>query len=146
MHNLQQIIDELLPAFPELSGKKIDLNYARLDSDTNLECGEYHIINRYWIDVSEDLGEAPRDAIVGGLAHELCHFVLGSTNTIRQGILYKISKSYRTLVERNTDLEVIKRGFGLRLLALILFNKNNDDDHDPEAGLSLEELEGLLKN
>lgn len=142
MHDLNQIIAEIVPqAFPELAGKKIELEYVRLD-DASFDCVSYR--EHYWIRVDKDMASAPRRVLVGGLAHELCHFILNKKETVWQALKYKLSKSYRIIVERNTDLETIKRGFGPQLLALARYNETQNDGYDAESGLSAAELENLL--
>ena len=141
----------MLPAFPELVGAKIGLNYAHLADGASFECGAYCDGN-YWITVDTALSKAPRDAVIGGLAHELCHLILDKRETPKQSVLYKTSKSRRALVERNTDLAAVARGFCPQLLVLARFNETRHRvrigcrEYNPEAGLSAAELEELVRN
>jgi hypothetical protein len=60
-------------------------------------------------------------------------------------LAYRISKRYKTLDERNTDLEVILRGFGKDLLVFLEFSEKEGYPHYKEDGLSIRELKILIQ-
>ena len=79
----------------------------------------------YLIAVNRSLEGAPRRALEGGIAHELCHI----DADLRLGIYprelawnrYLASRWYRMRNERATEQQAIALGYGRHLLALIRF-------------------------
>jgi hypothetical protein len=63
----------------------------------------------------------------------------------RDILAYRMSKRYKTLDERNTDLEVLLRGYGEDLLAFLEYSEKEGYPHYKEDGLSIRELKILLK-
>ena len=92
---------------------------------------------------------ASPQVIIGGFAHEFSHILLEKTaheRVISRDILaYRLSKRYKTLDERNTDLEVILRGFGKDLLVFLEFSEKEGYPHYKEDGLSIREVKILIE-
>ena len=79
--------------------------------------------SRYYVDIQPMVLLAPREALKGGLSHEIAHAVSDSKLTEKERdedeLKYEASKVYRRNVERETDLEVVRRGLGKALLAFL---------------------------
>ena len=92
--------------------------------------------------------KAPVDVLEGGLAHELSHIIIEKrTNENpkwRDFLAYRISKKYKALDERNTDVEVILRGYGPKLLSFLEYAEKLGFPHYKEDGLSIRELQKIL--
>ena len=84
----------------------------------------------------------------GGFAHELGHIskelMLKKEQTLMDKMIYRRSKTYKTLDERNTDLQTILRGYGPQLLSLLIYNEEKGFPHYKENGLSIREVSLLL--
>ena len=147
VNDLPQIVDRVIAKrFPELLGEDIRIEYTNLH-DSLLEYGEL-TGEGYYIEVDETLRNAPREVLVGGIAHELAHIVI-EKNLDRKALsgdalAYRISSRYKTLDERNTDVEVILRGFGRELLDFLLYSEKLQLDHYREDGLSIREVRILI--
>ncbi|HEV8515829.1 MAG TPA: hypothetical protein VGQ59_21255, partial [Cyclobacteriaceae bacterium] len=83
------------------------------------------------------------------IAHELCHIIeerkLGTRRSLADKLAYKISTRYKTLDERNTDIQVVLRGYGAELLEFMTFAEQKGFDFYEEDGLAVRELKVLLK-
>lgn len=148
LNNLREILDDVIKrAFPELLSEDIKIEYKKL-KDAMLEYGMLSSEGAY-IEVDKSLKEAPVNVIQGGMAHELAHILIdlkiGKRKSLNDKLAYRISKRYKTLDERNTDLEVILRGFGSELCEFLIYCEKEGYDHYKEDGLSLRELKILLK-
>jgi hypothetical protein len=132
--------------FPELLREDIHIEFVKLP-DALLQYGEL-THEGYYIEVDESLRGAPRGVLIGGIAHENAHIVMersiGHRFASGDWLAYRISSRYKTLDERNTDIEVILRGFGGELLQFLRYSEKLDLNHYKEDGLSIREVEILL--
>jgi hypothetical protein len=147
MNNLNELRDQVISrGFPELMAEDIQVEYKEL-KDALFEYGGL-TQEGYYIEVDESLTDAPMEIIIGGLAHECSHILtdISSGNKVmsRDKIAYGISPRYKTLDERNTDLEVILRGFGKELLNFLEYSETNGYPYYKEDGLSIREVKRLL--
>src|SRR6266542_3587315 len=108
--------------FPELRGVKIAIRSGDYD------CWMYYEPTgprEFLIGVDGSLESAPRRVLEGGFAHELAHIVRDARHSPSQldraFARYGASLAWRIREERNADLEVIRRGCGRQLLALMLY-------------------------
>jgi hypothetical protein len=146
-NELSRIVDRVIvKRFPELLGEDIQIEYTGLRSSL-LEYGEL-TGEGFYIEVDETLRNAPREVLIGGIAHELAHIVieknLGRRALSGDALAYRISSRYKTLDERNTDVEVILRGFGRELLKFLLYSEKLELNHYREDGLSIREVKILI--
>jgi hypothetical protein len=132
--------------FPELLGEDIQIEYLNLKSSL-MSYGEL-TREGFYIEVDSSLRESPQEVLAGGIAHECAHIVVDKTTGGKKlsgdMIAYRISKRYKTLDERNTDLEVILRGFGRELAAFLRYAEKLKLSHFREDGLSIREIEILI--
>ena len=148
MTELTRILNEVIKrGFPELLGEDIQIEHLVL-RDALLTYGELSH-EGFYIEVDETLCNAPADVLKGGIAHECAHIVFdklkGNKPFSLDMFAYKVSAQYKTLDERNTDLEVILRGFGTELLQFLKHSVHLGLDHYREDGLSIREIEILLR-
>ena len=146
--NLEGLVDEIIEnAFPELRGKHIRLEWKKLD-DAFMQYGTFTDNDGFYIEVSDELKTAPRAVLEGGLAHELSHMIedlkMQPGQRLRDRIAYKISQRYEALDERNTDVEIVIRGYGQQLLEFLEFTEKLGSEHSQVDGLSIRELRRLL--
>jgi hypothetical protein len=148
MNDLAHIRDLVIRrGFPELLAEDIQVEYKHL-KDAMLEYG--HLTQEgFYIEVDESLQKAPEQVLAGGIAHELSHILtdknLKGRSVSMDGFAYRLSKRYKTLDERNTDLEVILRGFGKDLLAFLEYSEKEGYPYYKEDGLSIREVKILLE-
>jgi len=145
--NLEEIRDHVIKrGFPELMAEDIQVEYKKLE-DALLEYGGL-TEEGYYIEVDETLKTAPDDVLIGGFAHEFSHIIsdksLVKKLISRDKLAYNISPRYKTLDERNTDIEVLLRGFGNELLSFLEYSEKNEYPHYKEDGLSIREVKTLL--
>lgn len=139
---LNRIVKE---AFPELLSIQFSLEYEELDNSfaVTWETGD----TSYILTLDNRLKEAGEDIITGILAHELSHITqdMGLSRLDRwiDGFLCNHSPRYSLLDERNADLTVVLRGYGLNLLEFLRFIQKEYPDYETE-GLSLNEVEVLI--
>ena len=148
MNDLVFLRDQVIKrGFPELLAEDIQVEYKHLE-DALLEYGTLKP-EGFYIEVDESLMNASPQVIVGGFAHEFSHVLLEITShervISRDIFAYRLSKRYRTLDERNTDLEVILRGFGKDLLVFLEFSEKEGYPHYKEDGLSIREVKILIE-
>ena len=149
MNDLEEIRDAVIEkGYPELMDEDIQVEYKTLD-DALLQYGGL-TGEGFYIEVDDSLKDAPRDVMEGGFSHELSHILTdedqGRQSTIRDRLAYKISRRYKTLDERNTDLQVIVRGFGTQLLAFLEYSDEKGFSHYKEDGLSIREVKAILSS
>lgn len=145
--NIKSLLDEIITmSFPELIGDDIQIKWAEL-GDALLEMGKM-TSEGYFIEVDKEL-KGSKDELIGGLVHELCHIVsdkkMSRISSLKDRILYKASKRYKTLDERNTDLDVLVRGYSFQLLKFLEFSQKKGFDHYKEDGLSIREVKAIIK-
>ena len=148
MNDLVLLRDKVVQrGFPELFAEDIQVEYKLLD-DALLEYGTLSP-EGFYIEVDKSLMNASPYVIIGGLAHEFSHILVEKTSNARvisRDILaYRLSKRYKTLDERNTDLEVLLRGFGKDLLVFLEFSEKEGYPHYKEDGLSIREVKILIE-
>lgn len=148
MNNLQTLRDQVIRrGFPELLADDIQIEYKHL-KDALLEYGSL-TGEGYYIEVDESLQNSSPKVLIGGIAHELSHIVVDKNVEARlmsrDRLAYKISRRYKTLDERNTDLEVILRSFGKELLIFLEYAERAGYPHYKEDGLSIREVKILLE-
>lgn len=147
MNNLSEIRDKVIKSgFPELMSEDIQVEYKKLE-DAVFECGGL-TEEGFYIEVDKSMENAPESVIEGGFAHELSHILIDKTQgiglTLRDGLARTLSKRYKTLDERNTDLQVIIRGYGGQLLSFLEYSDKKDFPHYKEDGLSIREVKQIL--
>ena len=147
MNNLIQIRDDVIKrGFPELMAEDIQVEYTHLKDALFV----YGRLTRegFYIEIDELLTKAAEQVLIGGFAHEFSHMLVDKSLTKRwtsmDSLAYIISKRYKTLDERNTDLEVILRGFGKELLNFLEYSEKEGYPHYKEDGLSIREVKILL--
>lgn len=150
MLDLKTITNNIIKkSFPELKGKNLEIYFRNLDDALmkfNILDQDY---NNFAIEVDDSLKKANNIISLGGMAHELCHFSrelsLTKEFSVYDGEMYEKYLKYRIEDERNTDKEVIKRGYGEHLLALAEYNQNIlKRPYVEESGLSIIEIKSLL--
>lgn len=149
MNDLAQIRDDVIKeGFPELMDVDVQIEWKKLQ-DALMEYGGL-TKEGYYIEVDESLrGCDDVEIIQGGLAHEFVHVIADikmKTRAVirRDRFARKISKEYRRLDERNTDLEVLVRGFGQRLLKFLRYAEEKGFPYYQEDGLSIREVEAIF--
>lgn len=144
--SLTELFEKTLAAYPELRSKDISVSWEDLE-DALMEVQPMDP-EGWIIEVDKTLKDSSPEVIVGGIAHELAHIVRElhfSQNTkFWDKLLYRYFRNYRTLDERNTDLEAVLRGFAPELLAFMEESEKHDLDFYEEDGLSIRELKTLL--
>jgi hypothetical protein len=139
--HLDRILRQLIcHSFPELRRLRIEIGFDDLEPGN---CLEYYTLDgRFGITVSPLLREAPRKALVGGIAHELAHIVrdhhLGPLQRDWAFERFALSRTYRFREERATDRRAVERGYGPQLMALAAFARR--------IGIRFERENGLLTN
>ncbi|NQU98711.1 hypothetical protein HQ533_04545 [Candidatus Woesearchaeota archaeon] len=147
MTDLKKIRDNIIEnGFPELMSIDIWIDWKKL-KDALIEYGGL-TEEGFYIEVDKSLRDAPTEVIEGGLAHDLTHILTdvqqGRNLTLKDRLAYKISKKYKTLDERNTDVTAILRGYGSQLLAFLQYAEEKDFPHYQEDGLSIREISALV--
>ena len=145
--DLSKILSSVIrKGFPELLSEDIQIEYQKL-RDSLLVYGEL-TQEGYYIEVDKAMNNAPRETLIGGIAHECAHIVVDKVlerkTLSADALAYRISSRYKTLDERNTDVEVILRGFGRELLEFLRYSEKIGLNHYREDGLSSRELEIIL--
>lgn len=99
---------------------------------------------RYEIRVNERLRGAPRRAIEGGLAHELCHIEadmrLGRVQKRLAWERYLRSERFEMREERAVERRVIELGWGAELLAFVRYARRLGCQFGRENGLLYGEI------
>jgi hypothetical protein len=149
MNNLAEIRDSvIINGFPELMDEEIQVSYEKLIGSW-MEPGRLKG-RGYYIDVSEDLKESPRRVVEGLFAHEISHVLDIRNFSLKHKLLDRlcrvVSDRYFMLDERNTDIQVIIRGYGNQFLEFLEYAQEQGSEHDELDGLSLLEVRAILKN
>jgi len=145
--DLIRILNDVIKrGFPELLGEDIRIEFTTLN-DALLTFGKLSH-EGFYIEVDESLRNASAAVLKGGIAHECSHIVFEKSKKDKtlsiDMFAYRLSSRYRILDERNTDLEVILRGFGGELLLFLQQSVMLGLDHYREDGLSIREIEILI--
>lgn len=132
----------ILRSFPTLRRRTIAIGWGPEDQDELLyyaAAGE-----QYRIVVHPCFEAAPRRALEGGIAHELCHMEadlrLGRYPRQLAWERYARSSWYRTRNERTTERRAIELGYGAHLLELIRFARKLGYTFEREHGLFYAEI------
>jgi hypothetical protein len=146
-NGLSEILNSVIQrGFPELLSEDIRIEFVKV-RHALMQYGEL-TGEGFYIEVDETLRKAPREVLIGGIAHECGHIVTDQSMGRRlfsgDVFAYRLSKRYKTLDERNTDLEIILRGFGKELLRFLKHSQELRLDHYREDGLAIRELEMLF--
>lgn len=145
--NLDKILNKIITSsFPELMGEDIQISWESID-DSLMVQGRLSE-EGFYIEVDDSLKNSSNSVIIGGIAHELCHIVVSKGLTLKErridSLLYRLSKRYRTMDERNTDLQAIIRGFGKELLEFMEYSESAGFDYYKEDGLSFREIKSIV--
>lgn len=146
--DLEKIVNKLITdSFPELMSQDVEVKWKKM-KDACMSMGEFRSNEGFYLRVDKGMKDANKSTLIGGIAHELSHMVdalkLGKKLARKDKIAYKISKRYRTLDERNTDLQVIIRGYGAELLEFMHYSQKNGFQYYEEDGLSIREIQAIL--
>ena len=140
---LERILRQLIRrSFPELRRLRLAIGFEDLEPGT---CLEYYTLNgRFGIAVSPLLREAPLNALMGGIAHELAHIArdhrLGPLQRDWAFERFASSPAYRIREERATDRRAVERGYGPHLIALARFARRIGIRFERENGLLTDEI------
>ena len=94
-----------------------------------------------------------RSALIGVLAHELCHAEEDlQQDPIRDALLLMacdlvpgLATSLETASERRIDAAVVRKGYGRQLLAFQKYHDRHYEPYEPTDGLTVEEIEAALR-
>jgi hypothetical protein len=96
----------------------------------------------------EDVKQMPDDALIGCIVHELCHAeydsALSPSVFAANDQQYASDPAFRSTLEREIDLAVIKKGYGRELLALQTYHNEHYDAYQASDGLTPEETEAII--
>jgi hypothetical protein len=139
---LNHIVDK---SFPELLSFTFSLEYDELD-DSFAETWETSKTS-YTFTLDNLFKTADEETVIGLLAHELAHITQDKGQSMFErwidSFLCDHFPRYSLLDERDADLTVILRGYGLNLLKLLRFIDKKYPEYVTE-GLSINELEIIL--
>jgi hypothetical protein len=151
LHNVQAMVQAIVDrSFPELRNVEIacrltetaedfiaGINWSRTDPPT--------IVITF---SAEDVNQMPEDALVGCIAHELCHaeydVALSPSVFAANDQRYGSDPEFRSAHEREIDLAVIKKGYGPELLALQMYHNQHYDPYQTSDGLTPEETQAII--
>ena len=147
MHDLTAIVNGIVrTSFPELMDEDIQVTYAYIN-DAVMQSGAFKS-EGFYIEVDTTVQDAPVEVLEGGLAHELSHLAEdrkeSSFRRFRDSIAYRISPRYKRLVERDTDVETIMRGYGRQLIVFLQYCEGKGCPHYREDGLSIREVQQVV--
>ena len=163
-----KVINEV---FPELSPLEIKIGIEE-GSDELLGYGEL-IGGGYYIDVDTEMKKATESELYGGMAHELAHIAIDERKNLVTRLItdtiYSLGAKYQkkdkrmnpvnrwlnrhvyhrcygyvTSDERKTDMLVVERGAGEKLLAFLKFHDKHFGKYKPDEGLTVTELQQIL--
>jgi hypothetical protein len=139
---LNQIIKD---SFPDLLSYSFSLEYGEV-KDGFAEVWETSKTSYTFI-LDNLFREADEGIVLGLLAHELAHISqdleYSKFECWFDNFLYRFFARYSLLDERNADLTVVLRGYGLNLLKFLWFIEDKYPEYVTE-GLSINEVQILL--
>ena len=108
---------------------------------------------RLWVSKA-DARRMGRSALIGVLAHELCHAEEDLQGQTRTHALFSkpcertgsAELSSETATERRIDAAVIRKGYGRQLLAFQKYHDRYYEPYDCTDGMTLDEIEAALRN
>jgi hypothetical protein len=134
-------------SFPALRGMTFKLEIIDSDEYVMAMRLERKVIH---LDVSrEDFARMEPNAVIGVLAHELCH----AEEDYRHGPLLENLLSWlceriprlETRMERRIDNAVIRKGYGNELLAFQRYHDEYYEAYDETDGLTVKQIEQALR-
>jgi len=138
-------------SFPGLQGRPIKVKVVKTDDYVMaVRLGK---AIRLWVSKA-DAKRMGRSALVGVLAHELCHAEedLQQEDPIREALLSMacdlvpgLETSLETASERRMDAAVIRKGYGRQLLAFQKYHDRHYEPYEPTDGMTVEEIEAALR-
>ncbi len=113
-----QLVKTLIKkSFPSLKKIRIGIKEKKLRKSS---MKAIKIFDCYYILIHPYFRNKSRKAIIGALAHELCHLEdLKKKNflqLITDSIRYILSKKHKQKIERKTDIRTVQKGYGKELL------------------------------
>jgi len=131
----REIVNELIDkSFPSLKNEKVKI----------IEISKYlfwwaggdviKFNNKYFIIVTNKIKESDNKALKAFFAHELCHVedykkrnipsIINIFYYLKEGLSWVFCTSFSRELERKTDIETIKKGYGKELLKWALEREN----------------------
>lgn len=137
-------------SFPGLQGRAIKVKLVKT--------GDYVMAVRpgkairLWVSKA-DAKRMGRRALIGVLAHELCHAEEDlQQDPIRDALLSMacdfipgLETGLETVSERRVDAAVIRKGYGQQLLAFQKYHDRHYEPYEPTDGMTVEEIEAALR-
>ena len=142
------MIEIINKSFPDLFGFKIQVDIVpdKELPDSYLEYGSQG--SNFFISICCSMSQQNDDVLIGGIVHELCHIANDRYGNWFEQFIYDHNLHYRKLIERNTDLDTIIRGYGKELLAYVEWHfaqikrENLISEYE---GITLIELQKILE-
>ena len=137
-------------SFPGLQGRAIKVKVVKADDYVMaVRLGK---AIRLWVSKA-DAKRMGRSALLGVLAHELCHAEEDlQPDPIREALLSMacalapgLQTRLETASERRIDAAVIRKGYGRQLLAFQKYHDRYYEPYEPTDGLTVEEIEAALR-
>lgn len=127
--------------FPELKDNIIDVKFKKnsgriISAKPRVDVLKRKGIRKYIVLIKSGSGdyilENELNAQIGLIGHEFSHLADYSSkrnlSLVAFGIRYGLSKQFRVKTERNTDIDVIRRGLGWQLKSFHLYLKSSEID------------------
>ena len=137
-------------SFPGLQGRAIKVKVVKTDDYVMaVRLGK---AIRLWVSKA-DAKRMGRSALIGVVAHELCHAEEDvQQEPIREALLSMacdvvpgLETRLETASERRIDAAVIRKGYGRQLLAFQKYHDRYYEPYEPTDGLTVEEIEAALR-
>jgi hypothetical protein len=133
-------------SFPALRGMTIRLKVLQTGKHVMAVCVEGKEIH---LDVSrDDIARMQRRAVIGVLAHELCHAEEDHRyGPVLEGLFDSLCEYFpglETRRERRMDMAVIRKGYGNELLAFQRYHDRHYKSYKQTDGLTIKEIEVAL--
>ena len=138
------VIEELMSnGYSELQHLNLGFVYDRLN---NTSASSYRYGRKWEIMIDSRFKKSKKSVVRGLLCHELSHIIRMDSlksSTRKKDIKFYPLGLYEYLDERNTDLDVILRGYGEDLLSWKMSKVSNGEKE--RTGLSLYEIKKLIE-
>ena len=137
-------------SFPSLQGKVIKVKVVKTDHYVMaVRLGK---AIRLWVSKA-DAKRMGRSALLGVLAHELCHAEEDLQQDLTRDALLSMAcdlvpgleTRLETASERRIDAAVIRKGYGRQLLAFQKYHDRHYEPYEPTDGMTVEEIEAALR-
>jgi len=144
-------MEMIAASFPSLQGRRLKVKMVKTDDYVMaVRLGKSL---RLWVSKA-DAKRMGRPALIGVLAHELCH---AEEDLQRQGLTWALFSelckplvarelSSESATERRIDAAVIRKGYGRQLLAFQKYHDRYYEPYDCTDGMTLGEIEAALRN